>query len=98
MHTITPRKRAREALRLPLEHFTGWRLAVDCGNPECARGRTYDMRQIARMYRDLTLGQALMKLRCNGCARAPNVVVLRPGQDMDARRTAAIALVGPGSI
>ena len=97
-HTITPRKRATEALRLPLDHFAGWRLAVDCGSPECARGRTYDMKQLARMYRGLTLGRALTRLRCNGCTRAPTAVVLRPGPDMDARRTAEIALVGPGSV
>ncbi len=50
-HTITPRERATEALRLPLEHFAGWRLAVDCGSPKCARGRACDdMRQVARQY------------------------------------------------
>jgi hypothetical protein len=28
-HTVTNRKRATEALRSPLEDFTGWRLAVE---------------------------------------------------------------------
>ena len=37
-HMITPDKGATEALRLPLDHFTGWRLAIDCSSPECARG------------------------------------------------------------
>ena len=72
MGTPSHPKAGSKALCLPLDHFAGWRLVVDGCNPECARVRTHGMRQIARMNRGMTLGQALTRLRCNGCRRAAN--------------------------
>ncbi len=85
-------------MRRPFADFAGWRLAVDCEKPACARGRTYDVRQGAQMYRGLTVADVLRRLRCNTCGGAPASVQLRPGPDMRHTRAADVPLIGPGTV
>ena len=97
-HNITPGKRGADGLRLPLTDFVGWRLAVDCGAPGCARGRAYDVRQLAGMHRGLTVADVLRRLRCNACGGAPASASIRPGPDMRQTRAVDVPLIGPGTV
>jgi len=96
-HTVTTRKRAAEALRSPLEGWSGWRLAVECGGPGCATGRAYGVAQLCRSYPGRTVYEAVSRMRCNGCGRPPAEVRLVPAPGMP-RRAEAIPLRGPGSV
>jgi hypothetical protein len=81
----------------PLADFHGWNLEVDCGGPQCARGRTYDVDGLAVIYPGRTVAAAIHRMRCSACGRAPVIVRLIPRGEVKQRRNGAICLVGLGS-
>jgi hypothetical protein len=96
-HNISNRKCTGEALRSSLEDWSGWRLGVECGTPGCTIGRAYDVAQLCRMYPGRTVFQAIQRMRCNGCGKAPGAACRWPTPGMP-RRAEAIPLMGPGTV
>jgi hypothetical protein len=96
-HNISSRKRSSLVMTSPLADFRGWNLEIDCGGPQCARGRTYDVGGLAGVYKDRTVAGALHRMRCSSCRRAPVLARLIPRGEVELRRTGAICLIGPGS-
>ncbi len=96
-HNISISKRASAALRLPLDDFRGWRLAVECGSAGCAIERAYDVAQLVRIYPGNTVFQAIQRMKCNGCGGPAREARLKPGPTMR-KGTPEIPLKGSGSV
>lgn len=96
-HNVSTRKRTSMTMRLPLADFRGWRLAVECGGRTCQPQRAYDVTQLAAAYPACSVGDAIRRMRCQGCSGSPVSAVLEPGPGMPSRNP-RIALVGPGSV
>ena len=69
-----------------LGDFAGYRLAVDCGTPECGGERTYEIEQLARMHGPaMLMGRVVVRLRCRVCGRAPLSCAIETGPQLAAR-------------
>lgn len=70
-HNTSPRQQLGRILETLLDEWTTAHLRLDCGNALCARGRRYLVRDLARMYPGLTVGQAIARMRCATCRHPP---------------------------
>jgi hypothetical protein len=89
----------RNVLNSRLGDFEGYRLAVDCGAPECGGERVYSVADLARLYGARTLmGRAVVRLRCRSCGGPPVACAIETGPQLAARgRMRRMALIGPES-
>ena len=95
-HNVSPSRRASVAMRERLADLAGWHLQVECGTNGCKRGRRHDLRQVERCWPRLTLSQAIGRMRCRECRKAPVAAVLWPWDD-HLRRHGRVPVLGPGS-
>lgn len=69
-------------------------LTVDCGAELCERGRTFPVNGIAGVFRGMTIGEVLKRMRCHQCGGTLTSAKLQttaPGQ----KKGRWVALVGP---
>ncbi len=77
-------------MAMPLSHFAGWTLEIECRGSSCPKGRNRKVDAILKLSSTLTVIEATMKMRCIACGQAPESVVLV--QSNEARR---LPLRGP---
>ena len=96
-HNISHRQQRDRLLASPLDQWTGAQLMLDCGHPLCARGRRYLVRDLSGVYRGLTVGQALLRMRCATCKSAPEkAAMLWP--HADPRREPKVFILKGGNV
>ncbi len=78
-HNISDRKRRDQTLGSPLAGWAGWRLVVDCGGASCARGRAYEVAQLAGFYPRATVAACASRLKCSVCGGAGGAAAARDG-------------------
>lgn len=87
-HNTSRQKAAAYVREQLLAGYSDWRLIADCDR--CSRQGVVLVAVLARGRPDITVSEALMRLRCAICLKTPSGVRLE-------RNGRVVAIAGPGS-
>ena len=73
-------------LNSPMRELDGYRLAIDCGRPECGGERVYELAALGRLHGpETTVASVVRRMRCQRCAGAVVRCAVETGPALAAR-------------